>query len=60
LSLPAKALQVLADLKKDLLSRDEEPVIPIPPVKETKPTQTMRHAKSRGRGWQRYCQTGRW
>ncbi len=60
MSLPAKALQVLADLKKDLLSRDESPVIAVPPAKETKSTQVMRHAKSRGRGWQNYCRTGRW
>ena len=57
MSLPAKALQVLADLKRELLSREAPP--PEPPKKEKKPTQVMRHARHRSEGFQRYCRQGR-
>lgn len=70
MSLNAKSLQVLIDLQKKLLSRDlpttseaTAPAVEAPtkPKRERKPTQTMRHARVRCPGWQKYCQRGgRW
>ena len=59
MTLPDKALHVLADLKRELLSR-EVILEPEPPKKEEKSTQKMRHARVRARSWQRFCQRGRW
>jgi hypothetical protein len=61
MTLPPKALQVLADLKKELLSKQEAsvpmPTVPDKPKREPKP-QTMRHARVKAGPWQKYCQHG--
>lgn len=63
MSLSSKSLQVLTDLKRELLSRVEETPAPEPekPKREEKPRQTMRHARVKAPAFQRYCQRGgRW
>jgi hypothetical protein len=67
-TLSNKSLQVLADLKKELLSEKETPqmeaFLAIKHKKEKQKResrkQTMRHARVRCSGWQRYCQRGKW
>lgn len=67
-----KALQILANLKAELLSREapkpaietgspeqSAPAPPAAPQKDRKPTILMRHARLRGESWQRYHRGGR-
>ncbi len=62
MTLPPKAINVLADIKANLLSSDviitpEEPKLPpIQPKKE--PKRYMRHARVHGWAFQRMCQRG--
>lgn len=69
MTLPAKSLQVLIDLKAELLSHEvvepqaEVPILVAPKIKpkrEPRPYTTIRHARTRGESWQRYKRTGGW
>jgi hypothetical protein len=58
MTLPPKALNVLIDYKKELLSR-EVILVPEPPKKEEKTSQRMRGARNRGQAWQGFYRRGR-
>ncbi len=68
MTLPPKALSVLVDIKKELLSQSvmitPAPVLPVPTRTDVmitrRPTQVMRHARVRNRAFQRMCQRGEW
>jgi hypothetical protein len=73
-NLSPRALQVLIDLKSELLSRETQPEVAETPChvageevvseepkeKEEKPTQFMRHARLHGESWQKYHRRGGW
>ena len=71
--LPLKALETLAEFKQKLLEPQPEPVVEVveepqaetrfpalPKHKEPRPTQVMRHARTKCEAFQRYCRSGRW
>lgn len=68
MTLPPKALSVLVDIKKELLSQSvmitSALVLPEPSRKNVmitrRPTQVMRHARVRNRAFQTMCRRGEW
>jgi len=63
MELNPRTLQVLADLKKDLLSREApapEPEKPREEKEEKSLTFPPRHARTRNCGFQHYMRTGGW
>lgn len=61
MSLSPKQIQLLVDIKKEMLSREAPSAPePQPPKKKETHTPKMRHARVKSRAFQRYCQRGRW